>query len=50
MRDGTGRAPDPATTADEAGGATMEMFLMVGALSLLGVAVCAALFAAATRP
>jgi len=28
----------------------MEMFLMVGALSLLGVAVCAALFAAGTRP
>jgi hypothetical protein len=27
----------------------MEMFLMVGAMSLLGVAVCAALFAAATR-
>ena len=27
----------------------MEMFLMVAAMSLLGVAVCAALFAAATR-
>jgi hypothetical protein len=27
----------------------MEMFLMVGAMSLMGVAVCAALFAAATR-
>ncbi len=27
----------------------MEMFLMAGALSLMGVAVCAVLFAAATR-